>query len=110
MGLLATPATIALAAVELQRLAATLAGAEAAHIFITQVIPSGAEEVSVAASGYFNAHSHAHAEIMRQAIHQLMEAGGTLARHGAAYTAEDISFEGVQKAIESGITIAGRLA
>ena len=83
MGLAATPAAIALAAGELHRLAATLAGAEAAHIFITQVIPSGAEEVSLMAAGNFNFHSHAHAEAMHVAIEELAKAGTALAKHAA---------------------------
>lgn len=83
------PEVLLSAAAELDALAVRLQAAAAVNSPITHVAPSGSEEVSFLAAGFFNRAAATHDTAVAQGILELTHAANTLRSQVAQYVASD---------------------
>ena len=97
---LVDPAVILAAATELDLLAERLAAVGAGAIPVTHVAPSGGEEVSLLAAGFFNRAAGTFEFAHAKGILQLHHAAARLRLQLAEYIAQDALRAGVMNAVE----------
>ncbi|PQP25345.1 PE family protein [Rhodococcus opacus] len=85
------PEALVAAAVELDALAARLETAVALNSAAIRVLPSGSEEVSLHAAGYFNTVANTFTPAVAQGILEMRETANTLRTQAALYVAEDLA-------------------
>ncbi|TSE00783.1 PE family protein [Skermania sp. ID1734] len=86
---LVIPEVVLAAAAELEALAERLTAAASMATPATHVLPSGSEEVSALAAGFFNRAAATHETAIAHGIAELQHAAATLRAQAAEYVAHD---------------------
>ncbi len=99
------PEVVLAAAAELDALAARLQTAAAINAPVTHVAPSGSEEVSFLAAGFFNRAAATHDTAVAQGVLELTHAANTLRMQVAQYVASDAAHAASLGAVNSFIDV-----
>ncbi|MFD4369074.1 PE domain-containing protein [Rhodococcus sp. NPDC058521] len=86
-----SPEALIAAAAELDLLAARLQTSVTANSAAIRVLPSGTEEVSLHAAGYFNTVANTFLPAVTQGIAEMQATAATLRQQAATYVAQDLA-------------------